>query len=84
MNDQELTKLAQEAVDKDEVEMNPNCDFKQSGVLMRKWRPKDVPASDTWKTVFQIVVPQSKRQNVLKVAHETAMAGHMGINKTYQ
>ena len=51
---------------------------------MRKWRPKDVPASETWKTVFQIVVPQSKRQNVLKVAHETAMAGHMGVNKTYR
>ena len=84
MNDQELIRLAQEAVDEDEVEMNPNCYFKQSGVLMRKWRPKDVPASDTWKTVFQIVVPQSKRQNVLKVAHETAMAGHMGVNKTYK
>ena len=84
MNDQELTRLAQEAVKEDEVGMNPNCYFKQSGVLMRKWRPKDVPASDTWKTVFQIVVPQSKRQNVLKVAHKTAMAGHMGVNKTYQ
>ena len=47
MNDQELTRLAQEAVDEDEVEMNPNCYFKQSGVPMRKWRPKDVPASDT-------------------------------------
>ena len=58
MNDQELIRLAQEVVDEDEVEMNPNCYFKQSGVLMRKWRPKDVPASDTWKTVFQIVVPQ--------------------------
>ena len=77
MNERELTRLAQEAVDKDEVKMNPSCYFKQSDVLMRKWRPEDVPPSETWKTVFQIVVPQSKRQNVLIVAHETAMAGHM-------
>ena len=36
MDDQELARLAQKAVDEDEVEMNPNCCFKQSGVLMRK------------------------------------------------
>ena len=51
---------------------------------MRKWRPRDVPATDTWRTVYQIVVPQSKRQDVLSMAHETALAGHLGINKTYQ
>ena len=84
MKDQELAKLAQEAVDDDELAMNPKCYFKQSGVLMRKWRPTDVPATDTWRTVYQIVVPMSKRQNVLRMAHESAMAGHLGVNKTYQ
>ena len=84
MKDQELAKLAQEAVDDDELAMNPKCYFKQSGVLMRKWRPRDVPATDTWRTVYQIVVPMSKRQNVLRMAHESAMAGHLGVNKTYQ
>ena len=43
MNDRELTRLAQEAVYEDEFEMNPSFYFKQSGVLMRKWKPKDVP-----------------------------------------
>ena len=36
MNDRELTRLAQKVVKEDEAEMNPNCYFKQSGVLMRK------------------------------------------------
>ena len=84
MKDPEVARLAQEAVDNDELEVTPEGYFKQSGVLMRKWRPRDVPATDTWRTVYQIVVPQSKRQDVLSMAHETAMADHLGINKTYQ
>ena len=50
---------------------------------MRKWRPRDVPATDTWRTLYQIVVPQSKRQDILSMAHETPLAGHLGVNKTY-
>ena len=60
MKDHELAKLAQEAVDDDELAINPKCYFKQFGVLMRKWRPRDVPATDAWRTIYQIVVPQSK------------------------
>ena len=85
MNDPEVARLAQEAVDgDDELGVTPECFFKQSGVLMRKWRPRDVPATDTWRSLYQIVVPQSKRQDVLSMAHETPLAGHLGINKTYQ
>ena len=84
MKDPEVARLAQEAVDNDELEVTHEGYFKWSGVLMRKWRPRDVPATDTWRTVYQIVVPQSKRQDVLSMAHETALAGHLGINKTYQ
>ena len=85
MNDPDVARLAQEAVDDDdELGISPECFFKQSGVLMRKWRPRDVPATDTWRTLYQIVVPQSKRQDVLSMAHETPLAGHLGVNKTYQ
>lgn len=83
MNDPEVARLAQEAVDDDELGVTPECSFKKSGVLMRKWRPRDVPATETWRTLFQIVVPQSKRQDVLSMAHETPLAGHLGVNKTY-
>ena len=84
MKDHKLAKLAQEAVDNDKLAINPKCYFKQPGILMRKWRPRDVPATDTWRTVYQLVVLQFKRQNVLRMAHKTAMDGHLGVNKTYQ
>ena len=54
---------------------------------MGKWRPRNVPTTDTWRTctVYQIVVPhnQSKRQDVLNMAYETVLAGYLGI-KAYQ
>ena len=49
---------------------------------MRKWRPPDIPAEDEWAVKYQIVVPNSYRQAILSLAHETPLAGHMGINKT--
>ena len=51
---------------------------------MRKWRPPDIPAEDEWAVKYQIVVPKSYRQEILSLAHETPLAGHMGINKTYE
>ena len=89
VNDPEVARLAQEAVDvddddDDELGVTPECFFKQSVVLMRKWRPRDVPVTETWRTLYQIVVPQSKRQDVLSITHETPLPGHLGVNKTYQ
>jgi hypothetical protein len=31
----------------------------------------------------QIVLPRPYRNNVLSMAHETALSGHLGVNKTY-
>ena len=50
---------------------------------MRKWRPFDVPADDEWAVYHQIVVPKSYRHEILSIAHESPMSGHLGINKTY-
>ena len=50
---------------------------------MRKWRPPNVPASEEWSVVHQIVVPKMYRSEILKLAHESPMGGHLGINKTY-
>ena len=58
--------------------------FCQDGVLMRKWRPPGRPAEEHWTTVAQIVLPVSFRWEVLRLAHETAMAGHLGIRKTQE
>ena len=50
---------------------------------MRKWRPFDVPADDEWAVYHQIVVPKSYHHEILSIAHESPMSGHLGINKTY-
>ena len=33
--------------------------------------------------MYQIVVPKKKQKDVLSIAHESALAGHLGVNKTY-
>jgi len=81
-NDPELVRLAAEAMTEEEMNVIPEGYFKQSGVLMRKWRPRDTPSNDHWRTVYQVVVPKTKRSEVLSVAHESALAGHLGVNKT--
>ena len=50
---------------------------------MRKWRPPDVSAEDEWTVNHQIVVPRDYRPEILNLAHETPMSGHLGVNKTY-
>ena len=82
--DKELASLFARVVDENEVSQNPECLFTKNGVLMRKWRPPDVSVEDEWAVKHQIVVPKSYRQEILSMAHETPLAGHMGVTKTCQ
>ena len=50
---------------------------------MRKWRSPEVSADDEWAVNHQIVVPKIYRSEILSLAHETPMSGHLGVNKTY-
>ena len=50
---------------------------------MRKWRPPDVSAEDVWTVNHQIVVPRVYCPEILNLAHDSPMSGHLGINKTY-
>ena len=50
---------------------------------MRKWRPPDASADDKWTVNHPIVVPRAYRPEILNLAPETQMSGHLGINKTY-
>ena len=50
---------------------------------MRKWRPPDAPASEEWQAVHQIGLHKCCRKEIMSLAHESPMAGHLGINKTY-
>ena len=82
-HDAELVQLAKEAVSEEEMTKHAHCYYLKSGILMRKWRPPDAPALEEWQVVHQIVLPKCCRKEVMSLAHESPMAGHLGINKTY-
>ena len=52
----------------------------RSGILYRIYQPD---ASDSDNTVSQVVVPKPLRPQVMSLAHESIMGGHLGIKKTF-
>ena len=80
--DPELSLLSETAMSEDEADDVAVCYFKKNGVLMRKWRPIDVPMDQEWSCVYQVVIPPIYRQDILSLAHEGPMAGHLGVRKT--
>ncbi len=80
--DPEISTLFQKAVEESELSKNLVCYFVQEGILMRKWRPPDVSADDEWAVKYQIVIPKVYRYEILSLAHETPLAGHLGSRKT--
>ena len=81
--DLETLDLFHKALSEDEASRNQVCYYIKNGVLMRKWRPPDVPVEDEWTVKHQIVVPKLYRSEILSLAHENQMSGHLGVNKTY-
>ena len=71
--DPEISKLIFRALPEDEISQLPMCYYIKNGILMRKWRPFDVPADDEWAVDHQIVVPKSYRHEILSIAHESPM-----------
>ena len=80
-SDPDVSCLFARSVDESDVSRDPVCFYTKNDVLMRKWRPSDVPADDEWAVKHQIVVPSSYRPHILSLAHDTPMSGHLGINK---
>ena len=44
---------------------------------MRKWRSPEVLADDEWAVNHQIVIPKIYISEILSLAHETPMSGHL-------
>uniref|UniRef100_A0A8C5DMZ9 Gypsy retrotransposon integrase-like protein 1 n=1 Tax=Gouania willdenowi TaxID=441366 RepID=A0A8C5DMZ9_GOUWI len=57
--------------------------FLNEGMLMRKWTPLGVSPAEEWSVITQIVVPTPYRTEILKMAHDNLLAGHLGVKKTY-
>ena len=62
-----------------EENSKPCVYFLDDGVLMRRWSPDSSEA----RVVNQVVVPTAYRAQILSLAHDSTMAGHLGIKKTY-
>ena len=82
-SDPEISLLFERTLDDNEMLQVPVCYYVKNDILMRKWRPPDVSADDEWTVNHQIVVPRASRPEILNLAHETPMSGHLGVNKTY-
>ena len=81
--DPELTILFDNAVAENDVNSISTGYFARNGVLMRKWKPTSVSMHEDWWDVHQIVVPCKHRREILYLAHDNPLAGHLGISKTY-
>ena len=82
-NDPEILNLFQKSLDETETSSNPVSYYTKNGILMRQWRPQDVSVDDEWAIKHQIVVPKLYRNDILSLAHETPLSGHLGVTKTY-
>uniref|UniRef100_A0A9J8CV35 Gypsy retrotransposon integrase-like protein 1 n=1 Tax=Cyprinus carpio carpio TaxID=630221 RepID=A0A9J8CV35_CYPCA len=56
--------------------------FVSDGVLMRKWTDPKISREDDWSSVFQVVVPEVYRSDILYLAHDHCLSGHLGVRKT--
>ena len=83
-SDPDVSCLFARSVDESDVSRDPVCFYTKDDVLIRKWRPSGVPTDDECAVKHRIVVPSSYRPQILSLAHDTPISGHLGINKTYQ
>lgn len=81
--DVSLCSLLEEALSEEAVADVSTGYFVSNGVLMRKWISPRMSNQDDWNSVFQIVVPVEYHPDVLHLAQDHSLAGHLGVKKTY-
>ena len=82
-NDKELLDLFKIALTPVEAEKVSVGYLIKDNILMRKWLPTECNNSEKGETVYQIVVPTVHRREVLELAHDLPMSGHLGVRKTH-
>ena len=78
-NDKELLDLFKIALTPVEAEKVSVGYLIKDNILMRKWSPTECNNSEKGETVYQIVVPTVHRREVLELAHDLPMSGHLGV-----
>ena len=66
----------------EELDDNSDCYYLKYGLLMRKYRPPEARPDEPWRIINQIVLPQCYRTEIISMAHDSPMAGHLEVNKT--
>ena len=82
MSDSTLAGLRHIAFSENKEGKNPSI-FYRDGVLMKPYHPPNLPDTDTWSAVHQVVLPTTVREAVIGLAHD-GLAGHLGEKKTYR
>ena len=82
-NDKELLDLFKIALTPVEAEKVSVGYLVKDNILMRKWSPTACDNNEKGETVYQIVVPTVHRREVLELAHDLPVSGHLGVRKTY-
>ena len=81
--DKELTNLFKIALTPEEAEKVSVGYVVKDYVLMRKWSPRACDSDEKGKAMYQIVIPAISRQQVIGLAHDMPMSGHLGVRKTH-
>ena len=82
-NDKELLDLFKIALTPVEAEKVSVGYLVKDNILMRKWSPTECDNNEKGETMYQIVVPTVHRIEVLELAHDLPMSGHLGVRKTH-
>lgn len=80
--DPDVIQLSKRALPPEEVIKVGECFYLKDGILMRKWRPPEASPDKVWRVVYQIYHLVVQAVNRKDIAHETPMAGHLGVHKT--
>ena len=87
-SDDSLQGIRDRLVHKSELDKHRVCFYVDDGLIMRKWQRKsdnvnqETTTSRQHDTAHQIVLPQKCRLEVLQLAHDAMLAGHLGVFKT--
>ena len=81
-SDSSLAMVRKDALNINEIENEDICYYYKNDLLMRKWTPASSAPSNTWSVRHQIIVPESYRKHILRLAHDTPLGGHLGVSKT--
>lgn len=81
--DTELNGYFDRVVEKERAGEEPVCFYVDDGVLVRHWSPPHTSPGQEWKVKKQIVVPRPYRPQIMSMAHDLPIAGHLGIRKTF-